>query len=117
MKIFGFALSFRAQNSCERRNIDALRPTSSTVILSGAPRESTHHRAQGRGVEGSPQCVELRCGIEAFSRQTSELLNARYALAGRDEAHTARLMWHKHSCLCQSVHLEKASTGKSACAT
>jgi hypothetical protein len=26
-------------------------------------------------------------------------------------------VWHRHSCLCQRVHLKKAGTDKSVCAT
>ena len=44
----------------------------SPVILSGAPRKMLAHLGDGRGVEGSRECLASRCSVKAFSREVPD---------------------------------------------
>jgi len=54
----------------------------SPVILSGAPRKILPRAGDGRGVEGSRECLASRYSAKAFSRELPEASSARHAASG-----------------------------------
>ena len=49
---------------------------SRSVIPSVAPRKYMHHRADGRGVEGSPRCIGSQYSVRELSREFPEAVSS-----------------------------------------
>ena len=74
--------NLRAETPCTATISEVLTQIPTPVILSGARRKSLPPVGDGRGVEGSRECLASRCSIKAFSRELPDASSALDASSG-----------------------------------